>query len=184
MSIRMSGYRLLVGILLANAPFSPIFAAVSTPNAEISSHSSDPRALPYRADADPVKDLADAEERAAKANHLVMVIFGANWCPDCRMLHKNLGEGATQDYARQHFELVSVDIGNHDKNLKIAEELGVTLKKGIPVAAILQADGKLVATTNRGELESSRHYSPQQILAFMHEIVENRRVVFPAGERR
>jgi thiol-disulfide isomerase/thioredoxin len=141
----------------------------------------DPHYRPYRADADPRKDLADAEQRAAQANHLVMVIFGANWCPDCLVLHKNLEQGATMEYAQQHFEVVSVDVGDLNKNLKVADDLGVTLKKGIPVAAILEG-GKVIATTNRGELESSRHYSAQQILGFMQEIVDNRRVVFPAGE--
>ncbi len=157
-------------------------ALISVPIARVSSGELNaPHTQPYHADADPRKDLADAKNKAIKEHRLVMVIFGANWCPDCLALHRNLNEGATQEYAQHNFEVVNVDVGEKDRNLDFAKDLGVTLKKGIPVAAILQ-DGKVIATTNQGELESSRHYSPQQILAFMHEIVENRRVVFPAAE--
>lgn len=157
-------------------------ALLSVPVARVwSGELNAPHAQPFHADANPRQDLADAKNKAAKEHRLVMVIFGANWCPDCLALHRNLSEGATQEYAQHNFEVVNVDVGEKDRNLDFAKDLGVTLKKGIPVAAILQ-DGKVIATTNQGELEASRHYSPQQILAFMHEIVENRRVVFPAAE--
>lgn len=134
---------------------------------------------PYRDSADSRQELTAAKQRAAAANHLVMVIFGANWCPDCVVLHRSLESGETEIYARQHFEFVAVNVGNFDKNLDLAKEFGVTLKKGIPAAVILAPDGTVVGMTNHGELEASRNYTPQQILGFMQDIVEKRQVVFP-----
>ena len=134
---------------------------------------------PYRDDADARHDLAEARERAASAHHLVMVIFGGNWCPDCVVLHRSLETGATHVYASQHFEFVAVNIGRFDRNLDLANELGVTLKKGVPAAVILEADGTVIGRTMNGELEASRNYTPAQILGFMQDVVEKHTVAFP-----
>ena len=134
---------------------------------------------PYRDSADARQDLSAAKQRAAAAHQLVMVIFGANWCPDCIVLHHSLESGETQVYAREHFQFVDVSIGNHDRNLDLAEELGVTLKKGIPAAVILQPDGTVIGRTMNGELEASRKYSPSQILGFMQDVVEKHSIAFP-----
>ena len=141
---------------------------------------------PYHDDADAHRDLAAARERAASARHLVMVIFGANWCPDCIVQHHSLDTGATEKYARDHFDFVDVSVGEFDpqlgrfnRNWELAEELGVTLKKGIPAAVILRPDGRVVARTMNGELEASRRYSPEQILDFLRGVVERQAVDFP-----
>ena len=110
-----------------------------------------------------------------------MVIFGGNWCPDCIVLHRSLETGETRTYAQAHFEFVAVDIGRFDHNVDIADELGVTLKKGVPAAVIVRADGSVVGRTMNGELEASRNYSPVQILGFMRNVVEKHSVVFPDG---
>jgi thioredoxin 1 len=134
---------------------------------------------PYRSDVDSRRQLAAARERAAAAGKLVMVTFGANWCPDCLVLHKSLQESPTREYAQDNFEFVNVDIGWLDKNLDLALELGVTPDQGIPVAVFLEPGREAVGNTNRGELEASRKYSSKLILAFLREVVERRRVVFP-----
>jgi thiol-disulfide isomerase/thioredoxin len=141
---------------------------------------------PYHDDADSHRDLAAARQRAAATRHLVMVIFGANWCPDCIVLHHSLDTGATEKYAREHFDVVDVSVGEFDpqlgrynRNWELAEELGVTLKKGIPAAVILRPDGRVVGRTMNGELEASRRYSPEQILDFLRGIVERQTVDFP-----
>ena len=138
----------------------------------------DPSHLPYQRDANPRKELADAQHRAESLGKIVMVTFGANWCPDCLVLHRNLEEGETQKYANQHFEFVNVDVGEFNRNEDLAEELGVELK-GIPVAIFFQSNGKLFANTNGGELEPSRAYTSKQILLFLRKIVEQGKVIFP-----
>ena len=60
-----------------------------------------------------------------------MVVFGGNWCPDCRALHDRLRESPVREYVQEHFEIVNVNIGEMDANLGIAKELGVNLEKGV-----------------------------------------------------
>lgn len=135
---------------------------------------------PYRADADARKDLAAAQARA-RANHkLVMVIFGANWCEDCQVLHRSLESPEARDYVESHFEIVSVDVGDDGKkNADLAQTLGVTLAKGFPAAAFFASDGAPVGQTNNGELEPSRHYLPKQILSFLQQVVDQHKITSP-----
>jgi len=108
-----------------------------------------------------------------------MVIFGANWCPDCIVLHRLLDEPETRAYVRAHFEVVSVDLGRFNKNTDLAQRLGVNLDKGIPAAAFLAANGSSIGNTNQGELEASRNYHSDMILRFLREVAEHHKITRP-----
>jgi hypothetical protein len=78
-----------------------------------------------------------------------MVIFGANRCEDCQVLHRSSAAPVAHQYVESHFEIVSVDIGDDGKkNPDIPQSLGVSLNKGVPAAAILAWDGSSVGRTN------------------------------------
>lgn len=134
--------------------------------------------LPYDAKADARRDIADAKARAAANGKMLMVTFGANWCPDCLTLHKDLEDPVTSDYARKKFEMVNVDVGEFDKNSDVARELGVVVN-GIPLAVFFSSDGRPMCNTSGGELEPARHYTSREILDFLKEVADHRRVVSP-----
>ena len=46
--------------------------------------------LPYAADVDAASMVAEARVRAERESKFLMVTFGANWCLDCRTLHRRL----------------------------------------------------------------------------------------------
>lgn len=138
----------------------------------------DPAHLPYDSKADARQDIADARERAIVSGKLLMVTFGANWCPDCLTLHKNLSDPALRSYAARRFEFVNIDVGEFDKNAQVARELGVQVN-GIPLAVFYGPDGRPICDTSRGELEPSRHYTSKDILAFLREVADYGRVVSP-----
>ena len=138
-----------------------------------------PPAGPYDTKADAHKDLAAALQRARTSKKYVMVIFGANWCKDCIVLHRLLDEPATKAYVDSHFEVVGVDLGRFDKQMDIAAKLKVDLDKGIPAAAFLASDGSSIGNTNNGELEASRSYHSEMILHFLHEVVDHHKIVRP-----
>jgi len=140
-----------------------------------------PEPGPYNEQADAKKDLAAAQARAREGHKMVMVIFGGNWCGDCRVLHKTLESADLRDYVTSHFEIVSVDIGKFDKNLDVVKSVGTTLDKGVPAAAFLASDGTVIGVTNNGELEPSRNYGTKQILGFLHEVVDHHKIVKPSA---
>jgi protein disulfide-isomerase len=138
----------------------------------------DPEHLPYHPGVDAREAIAAGKARAAAAGKFLMVTFGANWCPDCLTLHKNLQDSETRAYVDGKFEMVNIDVGDFDRNAHVARELGVTVL-GIPLAVFFGPDGRPICDTRRGELEPSRHYTSREILGFLREVVEDGRAVSP-----
>ena len=97
----------------------------------------------------------------------VLLIFGANWCEDCRALDKALKEGKNAELMQQQFKVVKVDVGNFDHNLDVAQTYGNPLKKGIPAAVLVSSDNKQVLyATKGGELANARRMSESGIYDF------------------
>lgn len=134
---------------------------------------------PYDESRDANLDVAEARKKALDEKKFLMVTFGANWCQDCRNLHRILKSEEVQDYTRDVFNFVNVDVGKFNQNTQLATELGVSLRRGIPVAIIFDTDGQVIGTTNEGQLEPARRYSSRQILKFVRDIAERSRILAP-----
>lgn len=100
-------------------------------------------ALPYDEQADARADVQSALAQARQLNKKVLVVFGANWCPECRHLDQEIARGKTA-LKRDEFVMVKVDVGNFNKNTDLARAYGNVIRKGIPAAVILTADNQVV----------------------------------------
>lgn len=130
----------------------------------------------YDPDADGPTLLATAKVAAKQSGRHLMVVFGAEWCPDCRKLHDNLESAEVRAYLDDHMDYVTIDVGDRDRNLGLAAEYGVTIANGIPVAVFMDTQGEVIGTTNDGQLEPSRYLTSRQILGFVKKIVEQRKI--------
>jgi len=128
--------------------------------------------LPYDEDGDAKADVKRTLAEAQKQNRPVLVIFGANWCEDCRALDKALHEGRNAELVNREFKVVKVDVGRVDKNLDVAKAYGDPIKKGIPGAVVLSPQGKVLYITKLGELADARHMSETGIYDFFHAVTQ------------
>lgn len=110
--------------------------------------------------------LAEAD----KAKVPVLVVFGANWCGDCRMLDATFKHGPSAPLIARSFKVVKVDVGRFDRNVDIAEHYRVPLKKGIPAVAVLSPEGRLLYATEGGELADARKMGDQGVYDFFNRI--------------
>jgi thiol:disulfide interchange protein len=122
--------------------------------------------------------IEQGQQRALASGKLLMVAFGANWCPDCLTLHRNLLDADTHAYLAKHFELVTVDVGDAKKTAAVQRDLGIDVTV-IPLAVFYWPDGQLIGDTHLGELKPSRHFSSHDIRDFLREVVDYRRIVSP-----
>ena len=139
----------------------------------------DPTDLPYDELADARAVVADARQQALQAGKFLMVTFGANWCLDCRTLYHNLKTDDVKAYTDGVFHFTNVDVSKFNSNRDLAEELGVDLARGIPVAIFFDATGNKIGTTNDGQLETARFYSSKQILKFVRDVAERSVIAAP-----
>lgn len=122
----------------------------------------------YPADADAPKEIQEALQAAAKSHKRVMLVFGGNWCYDCHVLDAAFHTPEIAPTLNRNFIVVHVDVGEYNKNLELAKKYDVPLEKGVPAAAILDGDGKLVVSQKNQEFEKARSMSPEDILAFLN----------------
>src|SRR5579863_6682910 len=116
--------------------------------------------------ADARQDLKTAWTQAAASNKLVIVVFGANWCGDCKMLDAVMKSDDTAALLARDFQVVKVNVGRFDKNVDLAKEYGVSLDKGIPAVAIVSGKDKTLYSTKQGELANARKMGPKAIYEF------------------
>ncbi|MDF1818215.1 MAG: thioredoxin family protein [Immundisolibacteraceae bacterium] len=114
------------------------------------------RTLIYDPGANPRHDLAQAVASAATDDKRVLVVFGADWCPDCRMLDHHMNREPLKAVINDNFHVVKVDVGEKDKNLDFLATFGNPIAGGIPAIAILDNQSTIHYVSDAGELASAR----------------------------
>ena len=125
---------------------------------------------PYNETADAKLDIKQALKEAAIAKVPVIVVFGANWCGDCKMLDWAMKNGASAPLLSRDFKIVKVNVGRFDKNLDVAKSYGVPLEKGIPAVVIISAKNEVVYATRAGEVADARKMGDNGIYEFFKRV--------------
>jgi thioredoxin 1 len=125
---------------------------------------------PYDEKADASADIHRALGAARTDHKDVLLVFGANWCGDCRALDKAM-HGSSQRLIAGKFHVVKIDVGNFDKNLELAQRYGNPIEKGIPAVVLLSADNHVVYSTRGGELAVARKMGDLGIYDFLSQKV-------------
>lgn len=128
--------------------------------------------LPYNEAADAKAELKLALIEAHQAQKPVLLIFGANWCEDCRALDHSLKTGKNAELIAREFEVVKIDVGRFDRNLDLAKVYGDPIKKGIPAAVILSPDSAMLYSTRAGELADARRMNDEGVYGFFKQAIE------------
>jgi len=126
--------------------------------------------LPYDETRDARADLAQGLARAKDTGRKVLLVFGANWCPDCRELDRAM-HGKSAALIEEKFVVVKVDVGNFNRNMDLSAEYGTPTKKGIPAAVILAADNTVVYATRGGELSNARRMGDTGVHDFFADVI-------------
>jgi thioredoxin 1 len=138
--------------------------------ASISTHNAAAADTPYNDAADARLDIKQALTRADATHTSVIVVFGANWCPDCRELDHAMKNGECASLMARDFQVVKVSVGRFNKNLDVAQSYRVPLAKGIPAVAILSSRNKVLYITREGELANARDMGDTGIYDFFKRV--------------
>ena len=122
-----------------------------------------PVAHPYDVPANAHTAVDAAFEQARTTNKRVLIDFGANWCPDCRMLAGVMQLSQVQPWIGRNFIPVSVNVDRFNVNMDIARRYGVTVK-AIPTVLVLTPQGKLLNADGTLVLGNARTMSSQAVV--------------------
>ncbi len=133
--------------------------------------------LPYDESAVPSSQLPQALREAQQEHKRVLIVFGANWCPDCRALDKEIhAGGALTQLVDKRYVVLKVDVGHFDKNLEFAHLYGDPTGKGIPSVVVVTPKDEVVYETRAGELANARDMGNDGITHFFKDLADK-----PAG---
>jgi protein disulfide-isomerase len=121
---------------------------------------------PYDEKADAHQQVAAAIAEASQAHKNVILVFGANWCPDCRALDAQMHKEELAALIATNYEVVKIDVGRFNKNQDLGEKYHVPLKHGIPALAVLDAGGMLLYAMDQGQFADARRMSYESIKEF------------------
>jgi thioredoxin 1 len=124
----------------------------------------------YNESADARAEIKQTLAQAAAAGVPVLVIFGANWCGDCRILDIAIKQGSSAPLVAREFRVVKVNVGRFDRNVDIAESYGVPLKNGIPAVVVLSPENEVLYVTREGELADARNMGENGIYEFFRKV--------------
>ena len=113
------------------------------------------------------EEIAKALGIAKSDNKYILLQMGGNWCPDCRTLGEYFSRPDIKKWLDERVILVSVDVGEWDRNLDIVEEYGNPISEGIPALVLLNPDNEVIFATLAGELASARNMSKNDLIQWL-----------------
>ena len=148
----------------------PIMSSnIIVPNEEILEK---PFPLPYERVHVSESDLRNFIGNTINNNKQPVVIFGANWCPDCRILSAVLDLKTVNKYINDNFEILYIDLGRYDINMSLMEFFDIMPQQGIPRVVILSKDQKVLNVKDTGDWTPARSRPKQEIFNYCHDYKE------------
>jgi thioredoxin 1 len=137
---------------------------------------------PYDENADATAELDFAISQARANGKLVLINFGANWCPDCREFEKACLTEETKKLIDAHFVVAKVDVGDWDKNPELVAAWDNPIAGGIPAVVLATPDRKILFTTKAGQLSKARNMGVASLHRFFLQLASLDDPALPARE--
>ena len=112
------------------------------------------------------QDVEAALAEARRKHKRVILNFGADWCPDCWVLHYYFDESPNAELVEKHFILVNVNVGFKDANLEIARRYGIP-GTSVPALAVVEGDGTVVYAQG-DEFSAMRNLESSAVTEFLN----------------
>ena len=130
-----------------------------------------PLPLPYKR-----IEVTEEELKAFIANtkkKQAVIIFGANWCPDCRILAGTLKLPSVEKFMQRNYSILHIDLGKYDINMALLEILGIPKQEGVPRVVIFDNKGKPINLDTNDRWRTARDSKQQEIFNYFQKYALN-----------
>ena len=132
-----------------------------------------PLPLPYDQVIYTINDLNKFIEETINSKKQPIIIFGANWCPDCRIFSGTINIPKIKSYIDNNFEILYVDVQRYEINMSLMEEYGIPSQEGIPRVLVFNYEKELINNTTTAEWRTARDRTSQEIFDFFQKVTVN-----------
>ena len=90
------------------------------------------------------KEAKSFVAKAIKNDKQAVIVFGANWCPDCQILAGLIRIALENEQMKESFEFLLVDVKDYEINMGSLQEIDPNANSGIPRIFIFDGSGNLL----------------------------------------
>ena len=130
-----------------------------------------PHPKPFNGMAVSIKKLKTFIQETISIKKQPIIIFGANWCPDARLLEEVLHLPSVKNFIDKHCDVLNIDVGNYEINTELLRFFDFAIKDGIPRVFILNLKGETINLETNDRMRTAREHSAQEIFEYLQDYV-------------
>ena len=132
----------------------------------------EPHPLPFASQNLDVQFLKTFIANVVQKKKQPMIIFGANWCPDARLLEAVLQLPSVKQFLDGACSILNVDVGDYERNIELFKFFDVGIETGIPRVFILDLNGETLNMDSNDRMRTAREQSPQDIFDYFQDFIK------------
>ena len=132
-----------------------------------------PLPLPYDGKIYSIGELNDFVSGSIASGKQPIIIFGANWCPDCRIFSGTMDIPKISKFIDKKFNILYIDVLRYEINMQLMEEFGIPSEEGIPRVLVFDKDKNVINNSNTTEWRTARDRTSQEIFNFFQDMSIN-----------
>ena len=131
-----------------------------------------PLPLPYNGEIYSENDIERFLDSSINKSKQPIIIFGGNWCPDCRILEGTLQLPTIKKYMIEHYEIMHVDVGRYDKNMNLISYFKIPKEEGVPRVLVFDTNKNILNMESTKEWTTARDRKQQEIFNYFQALVQ------------
>ena len=129
-----------------------------------------PLPLPYDGNEISIEEVKKFLSLSIAENKQPIIIFGANWCPDCRIFSGTIDIPKINEFIETYFNILYIDVKRYEINMNLIEYFDIPSEEGIPRVLVFDFNKNVINKSSTTEWRTARDRSSQDIFNFFQEM--------------
>ena len=130
-----------------------------------------PHPEPYMGVKASILEIQEFIQKTIESDKQPIVIFGANWCPDARLLQGVIQLPTVKKFLEKNANILNIDVGNYEMNTELFSFFDKNIQEGIPRIFIMDTKGEVLNLHVNDTMRKARELSTQDIFNYLQEFV-------------
>ena len=130
-----------------------------------------PHPEPYMGVKASILEIQEFIQKTIESDKQPIVIFGANWCPDARLLQGVIQLPTVKKFLEKNANILNIDVGNYEINTELFSFFDKNIQEGIPRIFIMDAKGEVLNLHANDTMQKARELTTQDIFNYLQEFV-------------
>jgi len=130
-----------------------------------------PHPEPYLGLKASILEIQEFIQKTIESNKQPIVIFGANWCHDARLLEGVIQMPPVKNFLEKNVNVLNIDVGNYEMNTELFSFFDKNIEEGIPRVFIMDRKGKTLNLHVNDTMRKARDLTTQDIFNYLQEFI-------------